>query len=341
MSDHDQPTPQDKDNNSSADAGGQTERAVPSGPSIEAAGIDMPKATSSAPLIVIATLISVGAIIIGFNSGKGWSSRVERNLSLRDSLILQYEIDSVAKLFDELDAVINAAVLKSGKRAYDSQHIEFLKNRVKDNPIKSNLLIERSHKSFGRQASERLVGYYMKWTALHQMASLHCGKTLSDEKALRLYSKKMEKINSASYGVVFKRQGSKLLGNLVYVGTPMTKGNTVKYPVKTSSNATGEPRTLYNPAYETEKSGLVKSPEAFFVEVAAEEKNGLLASAASVEFDAYVRRLYEMTTLMKAMRDDQTGLMRSLAELASQEPTSLAFPNPEEGFAAYVAQNKH
>jgi len=305
--------------------------------------VDMaPKAISRTPIIVVIGLLAIGGLFFGTNSGKAWSDRVQLNVSLRDCLIVQYEIDKAVKLFDELDVVINAAMLRAGKQEYDPKHIEFLTNNIKENPIKTQIFTERSYKSFGRQAMDMLSRYYIRWSALYQMTSMHRQKTLADEEALKAYKSKFQKIFSATYGVAFKREGSKLWANVAYLGAPEKKGkgNQTRFPVKASPDGAGELRELYNPPVEGSETTFAKSPEKVVVAVSPDAKNGLLAGAVNSQFNTYIRRLDEIRNQMRLMRDEQTGLVRKLAILASQDPAFLASPNPEEEFEAYVAQNQ-
>ena len=75
-------------------------------------------------------------LFFGYNIGKAWSNRVQLNESLRDSLIVQYEVDKAVKLFDELDAVMNGAVMRANKYQYDAKHLDYLAANVTASPIK-------------------------------------------------------------------------------------------------------------------------------------------------------------------------------------------------------------
>jgi hypothetical protein len=305
--------------------------------------IDAAGATTRAPKMIVLGLVALGLAFFGFNMGNAWSDRVQLNESLRDCLIVQFEVERAAKLFDELDAVINAAILRAGKHQYDPKHIDFLVNNVKENPLHPQLFTERSYKSFGRPVVLNLSTYLVKWSALYRMTVLHREKTAADEQALKSFKGKFEKIFAGSYGVAFmrdKKEGEKLEGNLAYLGPVEQKGEKSIYPVKTTPDADGEKRELYNPPEEGDEGVLSKSPEDFVVEIAPEAKAGLLAGAVRPQFDAYIRRLDEIATQMKTMRDEQTGLMRKLAELASQDPASLASPDPEADFEDYISQNQ-
>ncbi|MDD5307452.1 MAG: hypothetical protein PHU25_09040 [Deltaproteobacteria bacterium] len=310
--------------------------------SVDVSG-DASGAISRTPRMIVLGLLAVGVAFFGFNMGNAWSDRVQLNESLRDCLIVQFEVERAAKLFDELDAVINAAILRAGKHQYDPRHIEFLANNVKENPIHPQLFTERSYRSFGRPVVLNLSAYLVKWSALYRMTALHRQKTLADEAALKTFKGKFEKIFMGSYGVAFardKKEGNKLVGNVAYLGPVEQKGEKSIYPVKAAPDAAGEKRELYNPSEEGDDGVLSKSPGDYVVEIAPEAKSGLLAGAVRPQFDAYIRRLDEMATQMKTMRDEQTGLMRKLAELASQDPAALASPDPEAEFEDYASQNQ-
>jgi hypothetical protein len=307
----------------------------------DGAAAGMPGATSRVPRMFVLTLAVVGMVFIGFNVGKAWSNRIQLNGSLRDSLIVQYEVDKAAKLFDELDAVIAGAINDAGKWEYDPKHIEYLSANFTVNPIKPQIFTDRSYRNFGKKAATSLSNYNVKWSMMYQAISVHREKTLADEPVLRDFKTKLMGTLAANYGVLFKRSGKDLLANVTYVGKPAEKNGKVSLPVGTSPDPKGdEAREVYAPAPEGDEGALTKEPEKYVVVVAPQAKTGLLAGQGKAQFNAYVVRLEDLKMKAKMMRDEQTSLMRMLAELASQDPAAVAPPDAEAEFKDYVIQDK-
>jgi hypothetical protein len=301
----------------------------------------MPTAASRIPQRVVICLVGIGFLFFGFNIGKAWSNRKQLNISLRDSMIVQYEMDKAVKLFDELDAVVSSAIFKAGKREYDKKHLEFLVNKVKESPIQPQLFTGRSYKNFGRKASIALANYGTRWAALCYTVGQHIEKTRANEPVLMEFNAKLQKSLKTSYGVVFERGKKDLLANVVYVGAPQEKKKKILFPIGMTPAPTGDDaREPYNPPPEEgDKGELTESPEKYMIVVAPEAKIGLLVGSGKAKFDEYVARLDDIRGKMKTMRDDQTSLTRMLAELASQNPASIAPPDSEAEFRMYVAQD--
>jgi hypothetical protein len=300
----------------------------------------MPVATSSIPQKVVIGMLGIGLLFFGFNIGKAWSNRIQLNSSLRDSLIVQYEVDKAIKLFDELDAVVNGAILKAGKYEYDAKHIEYLKNNATVSPIKPQLFTERSYKNFGRKASTAFSSYGMKWAALVYTINEHIERTRADEGVLKGFNEKLKKILTTNFGVTFQRAGEDLLAKVEYIGKPEEKKGKALLPVGLSPSPTEDPREAFSPAPDQGDGGeFTKTPELYVVVVAPEARQGLLAGGGKTEFNEYVQRLDDIRGKMKMMRDEQTSLTRMLAELASQNPASIAPPDAEGEFRTYVAND--
>jgi hypothetical protein len=301
----------------------------------------MPVATSPWPRRVLLAMGVVAMVFIGFNLGKAWSNRIQLNGSLRDSLIVQYEVDKAAKLFDELDAVINGAIHKAGKWEYDPKHIEYLTANFKNNPMKAQLFTERSYKNFGRKASISFSNYNVKWSMMYSALNNHRIKTLADEAVLKEFKAKLMGNLEANYGVLFKRGGSDLLASVTYIGKPAEKNGKVSIPIGDSPNPKeGETREVYAPSPEGDEGALTKEPEKYVVVLAPQAKMGLLTGQGKARFNDYVIRLEDLRGKAKMMRDEQTSLVRMLAELASQEPAAVAPPDPEAEFKDYVIQDQ-
>jgi hypothetical protein len=302
----------------------------------------MPGATSRVPKMFVLVLSVVGMLFIGFNVGKAWSNRIQLNGSLRDSLIVQYDVDKAAKLFDELDAVIAGAINSAGKWEYDPKHIEYLTANFKTNPIKPQIFTERSYRNFGKKAATSLSNYNVKWSMMFQAINVHRERTLADEPILRDFKTKLMGTLEANYGVLFKRSGKDLLASVMYVGMPAAEKNgKVSLPIGSSpAPKGGETREVYAPAPEGDEGSLTKEPEKYVVAIAPQAKTGLLAGQGKAQFNEYVMRLEDLKMKAKMMRDEQTSLQRMLAELASQDPAAVAPPDVEAEFKDYIIQDQ-
>jgi hypothetical protein len=300
----------------------------------------MPVATSSLPQKVVLGMLGVAMLFFGYNIGKAWSNRVQLNESLRDSLIVQYEVDKAVKLFDELDAVINGAVMRANKYQYDAKHLEYLAANVSTSPIKPQVFTERSYRNFGHKAASTLSSYGMKWQGLVYAVNEHLKKTRADAELLSGLSDKLKSVMKESYGVTFQRQGDKFLSNVVYLGKPQEKKGKALLPVGLTPSPTDDLREAFNPpADEGDDGALTKTPEAFVAVLAPEAKQGLLIGPGKDVFNSYVERLDDIRGKMKLMRDDQTSLTRVLAGFASQNPAAIAPPDAEGEFRSYVASD--
>ncbi len=309
----------------------------------EGGGEPQARAIARTPVLLTIIVLAALALLFAFMGGKGWNDRVELNVSIRDAMIVQYEIQKAVKVFEDLDTVINSALLKANKHEYDQNHIDFLANRVRGIPLKPELFAERNYKQFGHLTVLRLTDYYIKWSMLYQMTAIHRQKTHLDEGSLTAASAQFQKLIAASFGVVFKRdetQGNKLVANVILLGPSEEKKGKTTYVVQAAAGKTGRSRTLYNPPEEGDNGEFAKSPDDFVIEVSPESKAGLLEGASLSQFDAYTGRLRDIQNQMKLIRDIQTPLMNKLGELASQDPAWLAPPNPESAFEAYVVQEK-
>ena len=308
----------------------------------DGAAAGMPGASSRVPRMVVLVLALVGLVFVGFNMGKAWNNRVQLNESLRDSLIVQYEIDRSAKLFDELDAVINGAIHKAGKWEYDPKHIEYLDANFKANPIKPQIFTERAYRNFGKKAAASLSNYGVKWSMLFHALSTHREQTLADEAVLKSFKDKLMGNIAANYGILFKRSGKDLVASVTYVGSkPGQKDGKVTLPVGSSPNPKdGETREVYAPPAEGDEGALTKDPEKYVVVIAPQAKTGLLTGQGKAAFNEYVVRLEDLRGKAKMMRDEQTSLTRMINELASQEPAAVAPPDSEAEFKDYVIQDQ-
>lgn len=287
---------------------------------------------SRLPLILGIAGGALLVLFIGYLGGKALSGRVALNIAIRDALIVDYEVRKAAKLTSETQAAVNAAAAKAAKRQYDPNHIEFLTNNVKGNPIKPQIFTERNYKNFDASAVQWLTEYYREWDKLYTLIEEHRRMTRNDEDALKASREQFQKLLTTSYGVVFNRESreeNKLVANLVVLSAG--KGDKVKVQAATGSFA--DERILYNP--EGEDSSFSKEPEKYVIEVSQQSKGGLLAKASQSQFQDYAGRLKGLSDIVNKMDQLQTDLLNKLAEIRSQEPVALGGIDPIEDFEEY------
>lgn len=288
-------------------------------------------------LIMALAIVAPIALLIGTLLGNGISSRRELNIAIRDALIVEYELKEAGKLFNNVQTVVSAALIKTNKREFDQEHLNFLKSNVPGNPLKPTILTDRNYKKFDPAAVQWLIDYYKKWDRLYGLIQEHRRSTEYDIKALKASRAQFQKLLQTNYGVVFKRdkQSKKFVGNVVLLGAG-GKGNKIQVQVDSSTFASE--RELYNP--EGEDSSLTKEPDKYVVELGAESKAGLLSNATQSHFKKYSRRLKEISDLMKGMAEIQQNLLNKISEICSQDPAALVDPDPEEELAQYIENAK-
>ncbi len=291
---------------------------------------------SKKTMIMAVSIVSVFAIAIGYLLGNGVSARRELNIAIRDALIVDYELKEAGKLFDEAQTMINSALIKTGKREFDEQHLNFLKSNIGGNPLKPTLLTERNYKKFDAAAVQWLIDYYKKWDELYGLIQEHRRATEYDIKELKATQEQFIKLLETTYGVVFKRdKEGKFFGNVVVLGE--VSGDTVR--VQTDSGTYAFERTMYNP--EGEDSALTKDPEKYVIMLGQESKAGLLGNATQSHFTKYSKRIKEISDLMKTMGEIQQNLLNKISSICSQDPAAFVDPNPEEGLQEYIARAKN
>jgi hypothetical protein len=299
---------------------------------------------SRLPLIVGGLLLVLICLFLGYLGGTAVSGRVALNIAIRDAYIVEYELKKAGKKFDEVQNMVTAAFQKAAKREYHPEHIKFLSEELKGNPLKPQIFTERNYKNFDAAAVQWLTDYNTKWGKLYDLVEEHRRKTQNDEKALKAAGEEFKKLLETNYGVVFTRdtkQGNKLVANLVIMGTAEEDddGN-LMVQVQVDTGTYGDARQFYNP--EGEDAELTKEPDKYVMEVGQESKAGLLQNATQSHFIAYVARLRDMVDLMKGMAETQVNLRNKISEICSQEPVGIfaGGVDPEAEVSEYIERDK-
>ena len=179
-------------------------------------------------------------------AGNAVSGRVELNIAVRDARIVEWETKQAAKLFDNVQTVINSALLKAGNRVFDSSHVDYLAANVKGNPIPAQVFTQRNYKKFDPAAVQFLNGYYNKWDKLNGLIQNHKRMTNNDKEMLVASKEEFEKLITTNYGVVFNRDKAqnKFLSNVVILGDVKNRDGKTMVKVQAAVGTLGDEREL-------------------------------------------------------------------------------------------------
>jgi hypothetical protein len=302
-----------------------------------------PRATRRGPIIALAVIFFLVTIFCGFNLFNGWKNRAAFNSTLRDALIVHHQLKKTALFFNELDAAVNGAIFKAVKHQFDEKHINYLSKRLTENPIDAKIFSDYDYREFGQQTMSRLVGYYVKWTALYALLADHIKKTRADAADLAEHQQTFKKIREGQYGITFNcKEGGKgaegqITANVVQLGKPETnKDEKSVYPVVGDS---GDPREFYSMP-QGEPLAFCEDADKALIPLTDDAKSGLLIGPTNPKFQEYVSRLQNIGLYLKAVRDEQAGMLRRFDNLTSQEPVTFATTNPIAEYEEYLAKNK-
>jgi hypothetical protein len=294
-----------------------------------------PKATRSGPIIALAFIFFLVTAFSGFNLFNGWKNRAAFNSTLRDALIVHHQLKKTALFFNEVDAAVNGAIFKAVKHQFDDKHVKYLSKRLDASPIDAKIFSEYDYREFGQQTMSRLVGYYVKWTALYALLTDHVKKTQADAAALAEHQKNFKKNQQSQFGVTFNC-GNALTANVSLLGKAETVKDETVYPVVGGS---GDPKPFYK-LPEGKLPEFCKDAEKVLIPITDDAKSGLLNGATNAKFQEYVARLQNIGLYLKAVRDEQAGMLRRFDNLTSQEPVTFATTNPIADYEEYLAKNK-
>jgi hypothetical protein len=302
---------------------------VDTGPAVE------PHKNRGQLLIGIAIIVTLG-MLIGAGMVITFNGRTAVNVAIRDAMVVEFEYQKAFALAESMNSAFATAIAAAGKREYDPSHLAFIKENFHGNPIRKELFAERNYKSFDALAVQFMADYYQQWAKLSMLLDDHKRATENDLTELTAAKPAFQKLLAANYGVVFTRddkQGGKLLANVVLMGAP--EGDKIK--VQTDSGTFGDERTLYSP--EGEDSSLTKDPDKYVMELGSQSKTGLLSKATQSHFEAYARRLREISDTMKVMEETKNTLRDKLTAMISQEPVFFSACDALGDFEEYKAKH--
>jgi hypothetical protein len=297
---------------------------------------------SKKPLMIGVAIVAILFLGIGFMSGNAISGRVSLNIAIRDARIVQYEMQKLKELLDEVQGMVNTATSDAMQKKFNKQLVPFLSKKITGNPFKVRIFTDRNYKTFDPMAVQMMLNLYLKWGEFAKLFDEHRLKTNNDIKSLTAAGAEFAKLLQTQYGVVFKRNkkaGGRLEANLVVLGGTSQKGGDTIVQVQTEPGSFGDDRVLYNP--QGEDSKLSEHPDNYVIPVGEHSKATLLKNVTQSQFDQYAKRLKAMSDLLKTMREDQENMFSQLDKICSQEPVSfLGGINVEEDVEEYIAKDK-
>ncbi len=297
---------------------------------------------SRKPLLLGGSLLVVICLFVGYLGGNATSGRVALNIAIRDARIIDYELKKSSKLFEEVEGMINSALLDAQKRKYHKNHLTFLSDNVEGNPVNPRIFTDRNYKNFDVAAVQWLNQYFNKWGELYGMIEKHRRQTKNDAKALEATGEEFKKLLTTQYGAVFGRNdkaGGQLTADLVVVGACEEEKGAMMCQVQVDTGTFGDQRELYSP--EGENSDLTKEPGKYVMAIGENSKAGLLKNSTQSHFMKYAERLKAMSDQMKGMREIMQNLRNKISEISSQEPVSFGGFDVEEEVNNYITNDKN
>lgn len=262
---------------------------------------------------VVAIVISLCALGLGYCSGSTMLDRVIYNRSVNDGREIKTVVEGSAKALAGAQARIQQAIaLANTKKQADFDTAQYL--RALKKPIDAAAFNRRNYIKFQSATVDNLFEYYNGVNRLWDLFSIHAGRTPADRDALTKASDLATALATTDYGIVLSMQDGLFLGNIVILGDPRMDGeNLAGYQVRDRMGRAPVDKIIYRGAELTsENFGEVVIP------INPQSKAGLLAENLS-PFRDYLLRLNAMNALMAEIQQRQTQLMTQLAEIANLE----------------------
>jgi hypothetical protein len=290
-----------------------------------------PASINKKKVIINFAILSAVGIVLGVIFGTAASSCRARNVGIRDAMIVDYELKDNAKLFNEMQSAIDAAVAKASRNEVDEAHIAFLTEKIFGSPVKPGIINERDFKKFGSDCMKWMAEYTTSWDRLYALIREHRMESRNDMDALKASK------NALDYGTIFKFDNDgNLSASLGVLGALV--GNQMQVQSDTGSRPLK--RELYS--VQAEEKGLLKDkqPSDYVVKVGDASKNGLLKNSSEPHFVRYVKRLKTIADLIKSMAEMQKNLLAKFDEFSRESAAPFVKPNPTKAFEQYLERSK-
>ncbi|MDD5307591.1 MAG: hypothetical protein PHU25_09765 [Deltaproteobacteria bacterium] len=285
--------------------------------------------------------VAVLLLVVGGIAGRIVTGRRSQNIAVRDAMIVVYEVKKAAKALADLQPMLASAVQKAASKEYDPQHLAYMNENVRGNPLRPVIFSERNFKSYDNTIVEGVTDYFTSWGRLYRMVLEHRNKTEND--ALSLADKALR--DKARYGAIFGRNeadNNKLVAKIMLVGGMKSGKDGMSYTMQSGAGMYGDSYKLFNPPEGKADPEFSKAPGDYVIELGADDSKGILASASRTQFQEYEARLVAMNDLVKEMTDLQNGVIGKLDAIASRGGAAFLAGGirVDREFEDYVAMDK-
>jgi hypothetical protein len=262
---------------------------------------------------VVAIIISLGTLALGYCTGSTMLDRVIYNRSVNDGREIKTVVEGSAKALAGAQARIQQAIaLANTKKQADFETAQFL--RALKKPIDANAFNRRNYIKFQAATVDNLFEYYNGVNRLWDQFATHAGRTLADRNDLSKAPELATALATTDYGIVLTMTDGLFLGNIVILGDPRMDGeNLAGYSVRDRMGRPTVDKEIYRGAELT-----TENFQNVVIPINPQSKAGLLAENLS-PFRDYLLRLNAMNGLMTEIQTRQTQLLQQLSEISNLE----------------------
>ncbi len=288
--------------------------------------------------VAICVVVGIICIFVGVFWGRGFSSRLIYNRSVEDGKALYENLQFSSTMLSSVRTKLVSAQTKANKeRLADYAVNEKLKELVKaQGCVKEGEtercvlrlidIANRSYQIYKPDIVAMMFTYSSQWNDLLKKLDDHIVRTKNDQPALDEAKKRVEKLATTDYGIIFtKRQDNNLnmeavIGNLAIIaGTNYSKEDTVAgFKLQGGTGFPTVDKQIYL------GGDLTAEPENWVVPMGQESKELVLIREQIGHFVEYQMRLQSMIDLANAMDQNQKSLLITIGEIASLDK-QLAF----------------
>lgn len=274
-----------------------------------------------AGLVVTGILVAIG-LVAGYSLGAAAIARRAYNNANLAAKTVKTELDGIQKNITSIrDAVAMSHQRTKDLLAYDPKLVEeFAQLDLKNKP-NTTRIFKVDYYRLPDLVVDNLMSYYYDSLALYNQVDDHVKRTVADKDALEAFmnksAEKAQQGGQANYGVVFDRNGSLAIANLVEVGGPVCKGGGTDCAAKDIEGfqiraATGAPWTSRKIAPVPEGNSVVPiKPTPLFDAV-------MSGSPEQVRMEAYKLRYLSIQQTLKRLEQVQKQLGEAVDKAATR-----------------------
>lgn len=273
--------------------------------------------------LVITIIVAILGLVGGYWFGGAVGARYAFNNANAAAKIVKAELDGIQKNVTSIrDAVAMSQQRTKGDiLGYDPQLIEQLAKLDLKNKPSTVRIFKVDYYRLPDLVVDNMMSYYYDSIALYGEVDDHVRRTQADRESLEAFVKKAQEKAAAggqgNYGVVFDRQGTLTIANLVEVGTPVCKGGGTDCQAKDIEAfniraATGAPWAARKISTALDGSSVVPiKPTPLFDAV----MNG---SPEQVRMEAYKLRYLAIQRTIKRLEQVQKELVEAVDKAAAR-----------------------